>query len=105
MDQCAIALLAFPPQSDDADNEAYHQAALLHIQRTAKMVKERAKDLVAFSAELLNVLSAHVCLLPLLLTTTPGSRPGRAFALLPRHTACLAVSKPGSPRLPRPGAH
>ncbi|KAI0911311.1 cop9 subunit [Ustulina deusta] len=60
MDQCAIALLAFPPQSDDADNEAYHQAALLHIQRTAKMVKERAKDLVAFSAELLNVLDPAV---------------------------------------------
>ncbi|KAF2964923.1 hypothetical protein GQX73_g8631 [Xylaria multiplex] len=60
MDQYASALLAFPPQNEPADNETYHKAAMLHIQRISKMIKERPKDLVAFSAELINVIDPAV---------------------------------------------
>ncbi|KAI1419704.1 cop9 subunit [Xylaria sp. FL1777] len=57
MDQCVSALLAFPPpQSDVADNETYHKAALLHVQRLTKMIREQAQDLVAYSPEILNVV-------------------------------------------------
>ena len=56
MDQVASALLAFPPQSDLTDNDIYHKAAVLHTQRLSKLLKERPRDLVGFSTELLNVL-------------------------------------------------
>ncbi|KAI0535427.1 cop9 subunit [Xylaria digitata] len=60
MDQYASALLAFPPQNEPDDNETYHKAAMLHVQRILKMIKERAKDLTAFSAELFNVVDPAV---------------------------------------------
>jgi hypothetical protein len=56
MDQCASALLAFPKDNvRDADNEHYHKLALLHVQRLAKLVTERSKDLTVYSSDLFNV--------------------------------------------------
>ncbi|KAI1126764.1 hypothetical protein F5Y10DRAFT_206396 [Nemania abortiva] len=60
MDQCASTLLAFPPQLNLADNEAYHRAAVLHTQRLFRMLKERARDLVAYSNELFTVIDPAV---------------------------------------------
>ncbi|TGJ78913.1 hypothetical protein E0Z10_g9845 [Xylaria hypoxylon] len=59
MDQHASTLLAFPPQDDSVDNETYHKAAVAHVQRISKMIKERSRDLVVFSAELFNVLPSR----------------------------------------------
>lgn len=52
MDQCASVLLAFPHVTE---NEAYHKSASAHIQRLLRMLKERAKDLVVYSASLFDV--------------------------------------------------
>lgn len=64
MDQCASTLLAFPPQSDAVDNEAYHRAALVHVQRLSKILKEAPADLVGYSVQLFNVRlpSSDLCL-------------------------------------------
>ncbi|GAP89555.1 putative cop9 signalosome complex subunit 3 protein [Rosellinia necatrix] len=56
MDQCANALLAFPPQGDLGDNDAYHKAASVHVHRLSKMLSERARDLAVYSAELFEVV-------------------------------------------------
>ncbi|KAI8624419.1 hypothetical protein F5Y19DRAFT_490945 [Xylariaceae sp. FL1651] len=84
MDQCASVLLAFPPQNDvqDASNEAYHKAASLHVSRLAKMLKERPRDLVVYSSELLNLIDPafnslsyltvlHALILPSLASNVP----------------------------------
>ncbi|KAI0550046.1 cop9 subunit [Xylaria curta] len=60
MDQCASVLLAFPPQSGLVDNETYHQAASTHMQRLSRLLKERAKDLVVYSASLFDVVDPAV---------------------------------------------
>ncbi|KAI1349107.1 cop9 subunit [Xylaria sp. FL0043] len=87
MDQCASALLAFPPQGDLADNEAYHKAALAHIQRVTKMIKEQNKDLVTYSAELLNVIDpavnslSYLAILHALIFPSPAARVPQEFIL------------------------
>ncbi|KAJ3572136.1 hypothetical protein NPX13_g5154 [Xylaria arbuscula] len=87
MDQCASALLAFPPQSDPTDNEEYHKAAVLHTQRLSKMLKERPKDLVVFSTELLNVIDpavnslSYLALLHAVLIPSPAAQIPREFIL------------------------
>ncbi|KAI1363850.1 cop9 subunit, partial [Xylaria arbuscula] len=87
MDQCASALLAFPPQSDPTDNEEYHKAAVLHTQRLSKMLKERSKDLVVFSIELLNVIDpavnslSYLALLHAVLIPSPAAQIPREFIL------------------------
>ncbi|RYC61375.1 hypothetical protein CHU98_g4830 [Xylaria longipes] len=82
MDQCASVLLAFPPQSGLADDETYHKAASTHIQRLSRMLKERAKDLVVYSASLFDVVDPavnslsyltilHALIFPSLASTVP----------------------------------
>ncbi|KAI0392061.1 hypothetical protein F5Y17DRAFT_438041 [Xylariaceae sp. FL0594] len=62
MEQVASALLAFPPQDSqpkgtpDAQNEAYHKAATLHVQKLRELIKDRGRDLVLHSNNLLSVL-------------------------------------------------
>ncbi|KAI0855558.1 cop9 subunit [Xylaria cubensis] len=60
MDQCASVLLAFPPQSGLVDDETYHKAVSAHIQRLSRMLKERARDLVVYSASLFDIVDAAV---------------------------------------------
>ncbi|KAI1293966.1 cop9 subunit [Xylaria venustula] len=61
MDQVGSALLAFPPPQDDlADNKAYHNAAVVHVQRMNKLFKERSKDVVLQCTELFNVVDPAV---------------------------------------------
>ncbi|GAW21457.1 hypothetical protein ANO14919_109760 [Xylariales sp. No.14919] len=60
MDQYASTLLAFPSQDGPVDDETYHRAALVHVQRITKLVRERAKDLVAYNTELFNVVDPAV---------------------------------------------
>ncbi|KAI0479741.1 cop9 subunit [Xylaria cf. heliscus] len=79
MDQCASVLLAFPPRSNLADNETYHKAASAHIQRLSRMLKERAKDIVAYSASLFEVVDpavnslSYLTILHALLFPSPAS--------------------------------
>ncbi|KAK5634667.1 hypothetical protein RRF57_010380 [Xylaria bambusicola] len=87
MDQFVDALLAFPPRSDLTDNETYHKAALLHAQRLSKILKERSKDLVVFSQELLNVLDptynslSYLAILHASLIPSPAARVEQEFIL------------------------
>ncbi|KAI1150692.1 cop9 subunit [Nemania diffusa] len=60
MEQCASTLLAFPPQSDFVDNESYHKAASFHIAQLLKILRERNRDLVAYSHELFNLVDPAV---------------------------------------------
>ncbi|KAI1816365.1 hypothetical protein GGS20DRAFT_538678 [Poronia punctata] len=61
MDQCANALLAFPPQDDSLNtNETYNEAALVHVQQLGLFIKDRSKELVGFSTSLLNILDPAI---------------------------------------------
>ncbi|KAI3326217.1 hypothetical protein HD806DRAFT_439998 [Xylariaceae sp. AK1471] len=61
MDQCASILLAFPKDDvHSADNEHYHKLTSAHVQRLAKLVNERSKDLTVYSSALFNVIDPAV---------------------------------------------
>ncbi|KAJ8122694.1 hypothetical protein ONZ43_g1172 [Nemania bipapillata] len=62
MDQCASTLLAFPPTLANVilNKESYHEAASVHTQRLAKLLKEHTRDLVAYSYELFQVVHPTV---------------------------------------------
>ncbi|KAI0521846.1 cop9 subunit [Xylaria bambusicola] len=87
MDQCADVLLAFSPPSDLTDNEAYHKAALIHTQRLSKLLKERSKELVTFSKELLNVVDpsynslSYLAILHAVLIPSPAAKVEQEFVL------------------------
>ncbi|KAI1182281.1 cop9 subunit [Nemania serpens] len=87
MDQCASTLLAFPPQSEPVDNEAYNRAALVHVQRLSKILREAAGDLVGYSVELFNVIDpatnslSHLALLHALMFPSLASNVPRDLIL------------------------
>ncbi|KAI1179225.1 hypothetical protein F4777DRAFT_534849 [Nemania sp. FL0916] len=92
MDQCAGALLAFPPQGNLAgnglpDNEAYHRAVVIHTQQLARLRNTQARDLVSFSTELFNVIDpavnslSYLTLLHALLLPSPVTEVPQDFVL------------------------
>ncbi|KAK3685669.1 hypothetical protein B0T22DRAFT_225883 [Podospora appendiculata] len=53
MDHCASVLLAFPPSSPLTNNDQYHRAAVAHVQRVDKMIKDNAASFNGYANQLL----------------------------------------------------
>ncbi|KAK3325652.1 hypothetical protein B0H66DRAFT_529678 [Apodospora peruviana] len=96
MDHCASVLLAFPPASELADNEQYHKAVRLHIQKVEKLMAENGPAFPAYAENLLGVIHpadhsiSYLALLQSLLTRDTPIQGG----LLPQITTFLMTFDP-----------
>ena len=64
MDQCASALLSFPPDGN-VDEVAYDKAARAHVQRLSQLLKEKSSLLNRSANDLLEVSSPQKRLITL----------------------------------------
>ncbi|KAK3327976.1 hypothetical protein B0T19DRAFT_484968 [Cercophora scortea] len=82
MDHCASVLLAFPPSSPLANNEQYHKAALAHVLKVEKMIKDNGASFVGYASQLLEHVNpannsiSYIALLQTILTND-NSTPSR----------------------------
>lgn len=91
MEQCASILLALPPKDvffnkgEDGSTEAYDQAVSAHMLNLSKILRERSKDIVAYSSDLLEVVDpaihslSYLAVLHALLFPSPASNVPQLF--------------------------